>query len=144
MDISPNGRFLAAGDWGKTIELWDIPSRKRVAVLEGHAEFVTCVAFDPATGGGMTKLASSSNDGSIKLWDTESGICLLTLDPAAGGASQISFVPAADSSSGAAVLLSRHANGTVFSWELSYYDRHIAGNLAHQLERLTPEDSVRP
>jgi len=45
--------------------LWDFPSGKKRATLEGHTDDVTCVAFDRK---GKT-LFSSSHDNTVKVWD---------------------------------------------------------------------------
>ncbi len=136
LDISPDSRTLAAGNRGRTVELRDIPSRENVAVLAGHTSLVTSVQFVPQDGNSAGMLASASADGSIKLWDTESGLCLVTLKSDAGSVSHVSFVT--DARIGEPELLSTHANGSLSAWRLSYYDRHIDGNLGHQIERRIP------
>ena len=137
LDISPDNRILAAGNWGRTVELWDIPSRKHVAVLAGHTARIDSVDFAPENGDGAGMLASASVDGTIKIWDTESGLCLLTLQSDTGSAIDVLFVT--DSGADQPQLLSIHADRSLSSWRLTYYDRHIAGNLGHQIERQIPQ-----
>ena len=36
-------------------------------------------------------------------------------------------------------MLSIHADRSLSSWRLAYYDRNIAGNLGHQIERQIPQ-----
>jgi hypothetical protein len=63
MALSPDGQTLASG--GESIMLWDIGTRKHIAILKGHTESVLAVAFSPVG----TMLASGSRDRTIKLWD---------------------------------------------------------------------------
>jgi WD40 repeat protein len=60
------------------IKLWDLDRGKNIATLQGHTSSIRSVAFDPE--GRM--LVSSSEDGTIRLWDSSTGECLkiLTID----------------------------------------------------------------
>ena len=49
--------------------LWDVATRQPRLVLKGHTDSITHVAFAPD---GKT-LASASGDGSIFLWNSETG-----------------------------------------------------------------------
>ena len=131
--ISPDSRLLAGGTWGNVVEVWDISTKQRVAVLEGHTGLISCLAFDPDPDGRL--LASCSDGGAIKLWDTGTFRCLATLDPGAERVHTVAFVPAGPA---AGSLWSTHSNGTAAVWDLSYYDRHIAGNVEYQVRRLGP------
>jgi WD40 repeat protein/tetratricopeptide (TPR) repeat protein/tRNA A-37 threonylcarbamoyl transferase component Bud32 len=62
--FSPDSRWLAsAGD--RTVRLWDVASGQPWLTLRGHSDLVSEVAFSPT--GRM--LATSSRDGTVKLWD---------------------------------------------------------------------------
>lgn len=72
----PQYKNLAAGGMAKTIALWDMRSpRQPPRTLRGHRGAVTGLAF---TGDGK-RLASCSADGTVRLWDVEQGLELLTL-----------------------------------------------------------------
>jgi target of rapamycin complex subunit LST8 len=68
--ISPDKRYLAAAGH-HTVKLYDIKSSNPAAVLtfEGHTNNVTGVAFH-CEGKWMV---TSSEDGTVKIWDTRSG-----------------------------------------------------------------------
>jgi WD40 repeat protein/serine/threonine protein kinase len=68
--VSPDGRWLAAGDKGNRVLIWDTQTRKLVGTpFAGHTQQVNSVVFSADS---MT-LASASSDGTVRLWDVSSG-----------------------------------------------------------------------
>jgi WD40 repeat protein len=68
--FSPDGRLVAAWDPGEeVIWLLDVASGKRGKRLKGHTRFVCGGAFSPNS----KTLASTSDDGTIRLWDVATG-----------------------------------------------------------------------
>ncbi len=62
----------------KTIKLWSSSTGELLQTFVGHYECVSSVCFSP---NGFNKvLLSGSKDGSIKIWDIESGSCLYTIN----------------------------------------------------------------
>ena len=73
-DISPDGRYLAVGGWatqeGKyagRIRVIDLVTQEVAAVLRGHLNVVSDLAFSPDG----SVLVSSSSDSAIRVWDAK-------------------------------------------------------------------------
>ncbi len=74
--FSPCGTWLvAAGDSSRTAQVWEVATRKEVAVLTGHTDAVYCAAFSPDG----KVLATGSDDGTVRLWNTADWTPLGTL-----------------------------------------------------------------
>jgi WD40 repeat protein len=65
--ISPDGKMAALWDWdhGTALHLFDFESGKERIVAEGHLKMVYDVAAQP----GGKLIASTSTDGTVRLWD---------------------------------------------------------------------------
>ncbi|ACK68582.1 WD-40 repeat protein [Gloeothece citriformis PCC 7424] len=85
VSISPDGKTLASWSWDKTIKLWNLKTGKEIRTLTGYDSYVNSVSFSPIPPSPVTKggagriLASGSQDGTIKLWNLESGTEIRTL-----------------------------------------------------------------
>ena len=97
--FSPDGRTLAGGEgkrsttddtWTHSVRLWDVDTGQSKAAFEGHTDGVTSVAFAPD---GET-IASASEDGTVWVWDVNSGTLKNTLKGLhPHGASSVAFAP---------------------------------------------------
>lgn len=72
--ISPDGQLLASGGDGGDITLWQLSNFQPVTILRGHSNTVTALAFSPVGG----KLASVSEDATLRMWDIHSGQAIWT------------------------------------------------------------------
>jgi WD40 repeat protein len=65
--FSPDGKILAAGNWGESANLFNVSEEELTerATLEGHSFGAGCVAFNPL---GKT-VATGGDDGGVFIWD---------------------------------------------------------------------------
>lgn len=74
--FSPHhNHIIASGSHDQTLRIWNLDSQQPSLVLKGHSSWIWEITFSP---NGHT-LASGSDDGSIKLWEAHTGVCLKTL-----------------------------------------------------------------
>lgn len=74
LNFHPNGKMLATNRFND-IKLWSYPDGKLIDQLRGHTNFIHRLAFSPDG----SRLASSSKDGTIRIWNPESGVQVLQL-----------------------------------------------------------------
>ncbi len=105
MAFSPDGRFALFASADKSVRLWELERNIELRRFVGHTASVWSVAFSPDTsppnpslrigeGGRGVRLAlSGSADGSVRLWDVETGRELRRLDGHAGLVTCVAFSP---------------------------------------------------
>ncbi len=71
------------------MKIWDSTTGKELLALKGHAGAVWSVAFSPDG----QRLASGSNDKTVKIWDSATGKELFTLKGHAGRVMSVAFSP---------------------------------------------------
>jgi WD40 repeat protein len=109
--FSPDGKTLALGGWGPTVELCDLATMRIIATLKGHAGTVSAAVFSPD---GRT-LASSSQDRTVKLWDIGTKREIITLRGHVRGVSVASFSP------DGMMLATGAGDGTIKLWDLTSF-----------------------
>ena len=122
--FSPDGKLLAFGTYGSSIEIWDPwahpgPVKKPegpegssggelLRTLVGHSKAVTSVAFSP---NGKT-LVSGSGDHTIRLWNVQDGRCLASFEGHSRGVNAVAFSPDGKR------IASASTDGSVRVWEI--------------------------
>jgi len=79
--FSPDGNSIASGGMDGDIRVWDPKTGlQRGSVLNGHKKFITAISWEPLhKNAKSTRFASSSKDGTVKIWDVTLGRCISTL-----------------------------------------------------------------
>jgi len=79
--VSTDGTKVVSGSHDKTVKIWDAESGAELRTLSGHSDSVNTVAvstpinnnFCQLVSGDGRKVVSGSDDGTVKIWDMESG-----------------------------------------------------------------------
>jgi WD40 repeat protein/serine/threonine protein kinase len=106
--FSPNGRYLALSAQ-RTINLWDIVTRRWLALLNGHTNNIWSVAFSSDS----KTLASCSQDGTVKLWNLHALQEAVTLSGHEGQVVTVAF--ASDGN----LLATAGSDGNIRLWRAS-------------------------
>ncbi|MEC4813739.1 MAG: WD40 repeat domain-containing serine/threonine-protein kinase [Scytonema sp. PMC 1069.18] len=117
------GDTLASGYDDKTINLWDLKTKKVLGTLMGHSRAVTSVAF--SLDGKI--LASASDDKSVKLWDVQKQEEIYTLSGHSHAVKSVAFSPDGE------VLASGSWDKTVKIWDI-HTGVEICTLCGHQLQ----------
>jgi len=70
LSLAPTGGGVATASDDKTARMWDAVSSAQLAVLRGHENSVTSVAFSSDG----TRLVTASADGTARIWDASTGL----------------------------------------------------------------------
>ena len=109
LGFSPDGKWLAGRIAGTNdIILWDARTLRRVAAWQGHTREINAVAFDRAGG----RLASASNDHTVRLWDVATGQCLRVFEGHTDDVFAVAFHP------GGTRLASAGRDRAIWLWDL--------------------------
>lgn len=113
LSINQDGLWLAFGSrkLGQLI-VWEWKSETYVFKQQGHSYDISSISYSPDG----SLLASGSNDGKIKLWDTANSTCIITFTEHTSKISDLKFAPNKNN-----VLISSSYDGTVRAYDLIKY-----------------------
>ena len=103
--FSPNSKTLVCGS--SEIYIWDLVTERHLHTLIGHTGWVTSICFSLFG----AQMASSSYDGTIRIWDMSSLITGKNADDLSTRLSQIKFSP-----DGAFLATTSEGEGTISLW----------------------------
>jgi WD40 repeat protein len=67
--FSPDSARLVSGGSDRVARIWDVKTRKELAVLKGHTELICAVSFSPDG----NRVATASRDGTVRTWEAKTG-----------------------------------------------------------------------
>lgn len=88
---SPDGRnIVATENWDGKIEMWDAVNVRLIRSVQGHADWVLCAAYSPDG----KEFVTGSRDGSVYVWNAESGARLRVLrEPELDAVNSVAYSP---------------------------------------------------
>jgi hypothetical protein len=75
--VSPRKPYVAGKTGPSEAAIWNYQTGEQLFLLEGHYATVNSTLFSPDG----HYLASSSRDGSIRVWDIQTGTCVRSINP---------------------------------------------------------------
>ncbi|KAG8628536.1 hypothetical protein KVT40_004409 [Elsinoe batatas] len=98
--FAPSGDMVAAGNWGGTIRLLDVPNLDEKMVLRGHTSQVSGISWFPGatladsiTSKDSLNLASGGGEGHVNLWSLTQDTPMATLEGHSGRVCRVEFHP---------------------------------------------------
>jgi WD40 repeat protein/serine/threonine protein kinase len=114
--ISPDGRYLAAGDGPGPVKLWELSTGRLARTLSSHLGFVRGLAFSPDG----RLLASAGEDSTIRVWLADTGKEALVFRGHIGQVHGVAFNPDGTH------LVSGGIDGTIKVWDVTLHPEHAS------------------
>lgn len=113
---SPCGTMIATGSMDNTVRLWSTDLGKSLGnSLSGHSKWISSLSWEPlhlVKPNERPRLASGSKDGTVKVWDTTSRTCELTMSGHTNAVSCVKW-------SGSNIIYSGSHDKTIRAWDIS-------------------------
>lgn len=107
LDISADGRLIAAGGDDQVITVWDRETNRVIQTLRGHERSVRALAFSPDG----RRVVSGTTNGDLILWDVETGAQIRSFNGHNRTIQDIDFSP------DGAAFVSASGDGTIRVWD---------------------------
>lgn len=95
VSYSPDGKYIATGSMDSTVRIWDPKTGNQVGKpLAGHGKWITSLSWEPlhlVKPGNSPRVASSSKDGTIKIWDLDRHVCQFSMSGHKSTVSQVKW-----------------------------------------------------
>lgn len=111
--FTADDQFLIAGNTKGKVKQINVTNLKSVRYFEGHGEKITGIALSPDG----SRAVTSSDDKTLRLWETVTGRSILTLDGHVAGVECVAFSPNGTS------VASGDWSGTVKIWQAPFADK---------------------
>lgn len=111
--VNTTGEWLAFGSSAHgQLLVWEWQSESYILKQQGHLDATNALAYSPDG----TRLVTGSDDGKLKLWDLQSGFCIVTFPEHSSGITGCAFSP-----NRSTVLFTSSLDGSVRAWDLFRY-----------------------
>jgi WD40 repeat protein/tRNA A-37 threonylcarbamoyl transferase component Bud32 len=130
---SPDGKRVACGLRSGTLWVRDLESGA-LREIRAHSGVVWSLEFSPTDPG---LLVSTGGANGLAFWDLDSGLACLSGDAEEAPVAQVQI-------SDDGRTLAAYTYGGIVLRDLEYHERHIAGNLGFQLDRLRRRMTIPP
>lgn len=133
--ISDDGRVLATGGTSEDrgVYLWEVASGRNLASFVGHDARVSCVAFCPD----QRTLASTSEDGTVRLWDLQARQELFVLELSGAADAVCTFSP--DGQALVVATATSTSHGELYVWSVGVSTATPASNILQLPENASIE-----
>lgn len=129
--ITRNQRQLASATSDHRISLWCLATHQLLIALRGHADTIWCLSYSPDD----TLLASASADGTVRLWEVNTGLPVMILPR-----SHANWVWCLDWSPDGSMLATGGSDARILIWDAAEA-AHMAGRVQMMQMNAEEDDS---